>query len=76
MTELFETYILTPLFETKTILSLFNNHYYYMTKATFGRITQYAWSICGESFGVIPAGDYEFFGSFGGKMSVLIYEQK
>ena len=44
MTELFETYILTPLFETKTILSLFNNHYYYyyyMAKATFGRITQY-----------------------------------
>ena len=40
--ELFETYILTRLFETKTILSLFNNHYYYyMAKATFGRITQY-----------------------------------
>ena len=39
-TELFETYILTPL--TKTILSLFNNHYYYyMATATFGRITQY-----------------------------------
>ena len=37
-------HILTPLFETKTILSLFNNHYYYyyyMAKATFGRITQY-----------------------------------
>ena len=41
-TELFETYILTPLFEKKTILALFNNHYYYyMAKATFGRITQY-----------------------------------
>ena len=39
-TELFEKYILKPLFETKTILSLFNNHYY-MAKATFGRITQY-----------------------------------
>ena len=38
--ELFETYILTPLFEPKTILSSFNNHYY-MAKATFGRITQY-----------------------------------
>ena len=35
-------HILTPLFETKTNLSLFNNHYhYYMDKATFGRITQY-----------------------------------
>ena len=40
-TELFETYILTPLFETKTILSLFDNHYYYIAKATFGRITEY-----------------------------------
>ena len=40
MTGLFEIYVLTPLFETKTILSLFNNHYY-MAKATFGRITQY-----------------------------------
>ena len=41
-TELFETYILTSLFETKTILSLFNNHYYYyMAKAIFGRIMQY-----------------------------------
>ena len=35
-------HILTPLFETKTILSLFNNHYYYyIAKATSGRITQY-----------------------------------
>ena len=42
MTGLFEIYVLTPLFETKTMLSLFNNHYYYyMAKATFGRITQY-----------------------------------
>ena len=55
-TELFETYILTPLFETKTILSLFNNHYY-MAKATFGRITQCAWTIRGPCFGVMPAGD-------------------
>ena len=38
--ELFEKYILKPLFETKTILFLINNHCY-MAKATFGRITQY-----------------------------------
>ena len=38
-TELSETY-LAPLFETKTILFLINNHCY-MAKATFGRITQY-----------------------------------
>ena len=46
-----------------------------MAKAIFGRITQYAWSICGPSFGVMPTGDYEFFGSFGGKMSMFIDEQ-
>ena len=46
----------TELFETKTILSLFNNHYY-MAKATFGRITQCAWTIRGPCFGVMPAGD-------------------
>ena len=32
-TELFETYILTPLFETKNNFSAFNNHYYHYIHA-------------------------------------------
>ena len=65
--ELFEKYILKPLFDTKTILSPFNIIWLRLRSFELRNA-----SICGASFGVMAAGYYELFGSFGGEMSELI----